>query len=312
MALEYAKTVAALFSIAVMFVTSLVRADEVLPDALIEATISRFGNGMGVGFDSVWIMSGTSLGRIRIGDNSVADIPLPDVLGRSVNADTVTGEGAVWVPDAGHSAIYKIDPGSNQVVRKISADLTPRTESLGVGEGAVWAICGGGYTLKRFATTNGNEQAAITLPARGFGVLVAFGAVWVTSPTNDELYRINPVSNSLMATIELSSRPRFMTASEGSIWVFNDGDGSVQRIGAASSKVVASIPTGAAGNGTITTGGGYVWASTRSSPIIQIDPRTNTVRGKYHVLIEEYGTLRYGAGSLWLSGGSVRRIRPPE
>jgi len=308
MALELAKTVAALFSIAVMFGTSLVHADEVR----IEATIPRFGNGMGVGFESVWIMSGTSLGRIRISDNSVADIPLPDVLGRSVSADTVAGEGAVWVPDAQHSTIYKIDPGSNQVVRRISVELTPPAESLGVGEGAVWAICGGGDTLKRFAATNGNEQTAITLPARGFGVLVAFGAVWVTSPTNDELYRIDPVSNSMMATTELSSRPRFMTASEGSIWVFNDGDGSVQRIDPASGKVVVSIPTGAPGKGTITTGGGYVWASTRSSPIIQIDPRTNTVRGKYHVLIEEYGTLRYGGGSLWLSGGSVRRIRPPQ
>ena len=116
----------------------------------------------------------------------------------------------------------------------------------------------------------------------------------------------------MMATTELSSRPRFMTASEGSIWVFNDGDGSVQRIDPASGKVVVSIPTGAPGKGTITTGGGYVWASTRSSPIIQIDPRTNTVLGKYQVLIEEYGTLRYGGGSLWLSGGSVRRIRPPQ
>jgi virginiamycin B lyase len=157
--------------------------------------------------------------------------------------------------DAEHSVIYKIDPVSDQVVRKIAADLTPHTESLGVGEGAVWAICGDGDTLKRFDATNGNEQTAITLAARGFGVLVAFGAVWVTSPANDELYRIDPVSNSVMATTDLSSRPRFMTASEGSVWVFNDGDGSVQRLDAATGKVVASIPTGAPDKGTITAGG---------------------------------------------------------
>jgi virginiamycin B lyase len=312
MALQYAKSVAALFSFAVMLGTSLVHADEILPDARIEATIPRYGNGMGVGFGSVWIMSSTSLGRIRINDNSVVDILLPDALGRAIFADTVAGEGAVWVPDAEHSTIYKIDPESNQIVWKISVDLTPRAESLGVGEGSVWAICGSGETLKRFAATNGNEQADIILPARGFGVLVAFGAVWVTSPVNDEVYRIDPTSNSVTATIELSSRPRFMTASEGSIWAFNDGDGSVQRIDATNGKVVASIPTGAPEKGTITTGGGYVWASTRSSPIIQIDPRTNAVQGKYHVSTEEYGTLRYGGGSLWLSGSSVRRMRVPE
>ena len=181
-----------------------------------------------------------------------------------------------------------------------------------MGEASVWAICGSGETLKRFAATNGNQQAAITLPGRGFGVLVAFGSVWVTSPVNDELYRIDPVRNTVTATTELNSRPRFMTASEGSIWAFNDGDGSVQRINAADGKVMASIPTGTPGKGTITNGGGYVWASTRSSPIIQIDPRTNAIQRKYHVLIEEYGTLRYAGSSLWLSGSSVRRIRAPE
>jgi virginiamycin B lyase len=302
----------ALFSIAIMFGTRLVLADEVLPDARIEATVPRFGDGMGVGFDSVWITGTDSLARIRIKDNSVIDIPMPDLLPHWIDADTVVGEGAVWVPDADHSVIYKIDPASDQVARKITAYLTPHAESLGVGEGAVWAICGNGDTLKRFDAVDGHERAAITLPARGYGVLVAFGAVWVTSPTNDELYGIDPVRNSVTATVDLSSEPRFMTASEGAVWVFNDGDGSVQRIDPASAKVVASIPTGAPGTGTITAGGGYVWASTRSNPIIQIDSRTDAVRGKYHVLIDRYGTLRYGGRSLWLSGGSVRRIQPPE
>jgi hypothetical protein len=112
-ALQYAKTIAAIFAIAVMFGTNTVRAVEILPDAGIEATIPRFGNGMGVGFGSVRIMSGTSLGRIRINDNSVVDIPMPDVLGRAIFADTVAGEGAIWVPDAEHSAMHKIDPESN-------------------------------------------------------------------------------------------------------------------------------------------------------------------------------------------------------
>src|SRR5690349_17236173 len=128
MILKCAKTVGALFSIALMLETSLVHADEVLPDARIEATIPRFGNGMGVGFDSVWIMGSDSLARIRMNDNSVVDIPMPDALGRWIWADTAVGEGAVWAPDAEHSMIYKIDPVSDQVVGRIPADLTPHAE----------------------------------------------------------------------------------------------------------------------------------------------------------------------------------------
>lgn len=36
-----------------------------LPEARIEATIPRFGMGMGAGFGSVWIMGTDSLARIR-------------------------------------------------------------------------------------------------------------------------------------------------------------------------------------------------------------------------------------------------------
>ena len=236
------------------------------------------------------------MSRIRVNDDSIIDIPMPDVLGRAIFADIVAGEGAIWVPDAEHSAIYKIDPETNQIVWKTLVDLTPSAESLGVGEASVWAICGSGETLKRFAATNGNQQAAITLPGRGFGVLVAFGSVWVTSPVNDELYRIDPVRNTVTATTELNSRPRFMTASEGSIWAFNDGDGSVQRINAADGKVMASIPTVRRGRDD------HQWRrlrlarrrGPRRSFRSTLDERT---KRKYHVLIEEYGTLRY-AGSL--------------
>ena len=180
-----------------------------------------------------------------------------------------------------------------------------------MGEGSVWAVSGSGDVLKRFAAADGTEQAAIALPSNGYGVLVAHGAVWVTSPANDELYRIDPARNQTVATTELSSRPRIMVADADSIWVYNDGDGMVQRVDGVSSKVTASVPTGTSGRAAITAGGGYVWVKPRGLLIIQIDPRNNAVRGRYHV--PDYGTnISYAGGSLWLSGDDVRRIRPPE
>jgi virginiamycin B lyase len=143
---------------------------------------------------------------------------------------------------------------------------------------------------------------------------VAFGSVWITGTGNDELYRVDPTSNEIVATIELDSDPRFLAAGEGSVWVFNEGTGSVQRIDGNDSKLIATIETEAAGKGsTITVGGGFVWVSTRLVPVIQIDPRTNSVRRKFN-LVGKAGasTIAYAGGSLWISGSSVRRIKPPE
>jgi virginiamycin B lyase len=78
-----------------------------------------------------------------------------------------------------------------------------------------------------------------------------------------------------------------------------------------SGELVATIEAGAIGKCAIAAGGGFVWVSTHEEPVVQIDPRTNSARGKYSVAMQEYSTIRFFGGSLWLSGGSVRRIRPP-
>ncbi len=144
-------------------------------------------------------------------------------------------------------------------------------------------------------------------------VIVAFGSVWVTGTANDELYRVDPTTNQIAATIELRARPvALATGEEGAVWVFNEGDGTVQRIDAKNGSLVATIETGAIGKGAIAAGGGFVWVSTHAVPIIQIDPRANSVSGKFNVEMAEYSTIRFCGGSLWVSGGSVRYIKPPE
>ena len=312
MAFDLGKVAAALLTLLVGCHTGAAWSKGSRPEAHIEATIPRFGMGMGAGFGSIWIMGTDSLARIRISDNAVTDMPIPAALGRWIFGDTIAGEGAVWIPDAAHGVIFKIDPVSNRIAAQIKADLAGRAESLGVGDGSIWAVCGEGDVLKRFSSKDGTEQATIRLPSSGFGVLVADGSVWVTSPANDELFRIDPASDRVVSTTELNAEPRFMAADAKSIWVFDEGDGTLQRVDGVSGRVIASIATGAPDKGTITAGGGFVWVSTRHVPIIQVDPRTNAIRSRYYLPVEEYATIRYAGGSLWLSGSSVRRIRPPE
>jgi virginiamycin B lyase len=112
--------------------------------------------------------------------------------------------------------------------------------------------------------------------------------------------------------IPLHASPRFLTAGEGAIWVLNQGDGTVQRIDPATGEVVATIETDHPGlGGDITTGGGFVWVTLKSVPLVQIDPKTNTVVA----LIKGVGwgdAIRFGGGSLWISGHSIRRLTPPH
>jgi DNA-binding beta-propeller fold protein YncE len=202
------------------------------------------------------------------------------------------GEDGVWVPDIERSMIYKIDPLTDQVVQRIPADLVGGTGGNGgkfaiaVGENAVWAIASNNE-LRRYSIASVAQEAAISLPSRSKGVIAALGSVWVTGTANDELYRIDPATNQIAATIELRSDPRALAEADGSIWVYNEGDGSVQRIDSKNSNVVATIETGAIGEGAIAVGGGFVWVSTHDVPIIQIDPRTNSVRGKFKVEMAE-------------------------
>ena len=81
-------------------------------------------------------------------------------------------------------------------------------DQLTVGEGSVWAIISNNE-LRRYSATDGTAEAAVSLPSRSSGVIVAFGSVWVTGTENDELYRIDPKTNQIAGTIELHCRSAF-------------------------------------------------------------------------------------------------------
>jgi virginiamycin B lyase len=316
--MAFSRAIAVVIQLALASVTTPAWAEETARGARIETRFPQAGTAMVVGFDSLWMMNTTTskLVRIRIDDNSVTEIPINGAVGPFWASGIAMGEGAIWVPDIERSMIYKIDPEADQVVKEIPADLVggrgPGGKyALAVGEGAVWAIASDNE-LRRYSAGSGTQEAAISLPSRSSGVIVAFGSVWVTGTANDEMYRVDPVTNQIAATIDLSSNPLALAAGDGSVWVFNEGDGTVQRIDGKSGNLVATIDTGAVGKGAIEVGGGFVWVSTHAVPFIQIDPRTNSVRGKFKVEMDEYFTVRFGGGSLWLSGGSVRRIKPPE
>lgn len=302
-----------LLPILVLTPASSFAAEELPADMLVvQAEIPRSGDFIGFGFNSLWMMSGRLLVRVNAADNSVIEI---DVGGRGGSQAPGIGDDAVWVPATGKKMLLKVDPIANKLAQEIPAQILSNEGSIGVGEGGVWVVTGKGVAdtrLTRFNPRSGAVEANIKMPALSAGVVVDFGSVWVTGYSNGELYRIDPKTNAVVSTTKLHSSPRFLASGEGSIWVLNQRDGSVQRIDGKTGEVLATIETGLSSNGgDIVCGGGYVWVSVPGTPVAQIDPKANMLVRKFKG--SAFGdAIRYGAGSLWVSGSTIHRLEPPH
>src|SRR5690348_10184250 len=85
------------------------------------------------GFGAFWATHGGNLLRVNAATNSITEIRLDG--GTARQRGIAMGEGAVWVPDAGKSVIFKVDPATNAVVAEFSAQMLSSQGVIGVGEG---------------------------------------------------------------------------------------------------------------------------------------------------------------------------------
>jgi virginiamycin B lyase len=273
----------------------------------VEAEVPRRGDFIAWGFGALWMMTGPTLVRVDAGTGIVKDFKIPPATG--VVRGLAAGEGAVWIADVAAEKILKFDPFKEKVVTTISVARFSDTEgSVGVGNGSLW-ITTVGNKLTRFNAETGIVEALIPLPGKAPAVIFDNGSVWVTSWTRDELYKVDAKTNTVVLTVPLSSSPRFLTAGEGSIWVLNQS-GSVQRVDPDSGRVIATIDVGPPScGGDIAAGGGSIWVSLHDFPLVQIDPKVNAVVARFKG--SGWGdSVRYGGGSLWMSGSSIRRLKP--
>ena len=278
----------------------------------VEAKIPRQAEVLAFGFGSLWTVNGDRLVRVDPADDSFVEIEVPG--GSDLVRGIAIGEDAVWVPDIVSDAVHRVDPATNKVVGRIGVQMTSGAGSIGVGEGAVWVVTQDGIHnyLARFDALTGAEEARIPLPGGGDGVVVDYGSVWVTDAGEDKLYRVDPGTNGIVSTISLHDTPRLLASGEGSVWVLEQGDGSVQRVDGRTGEVIATIEVGLPfERGDIATGGGYVWVSMLGIPVVQIDPRTDRLVRRF-TGYEMSDSICFGAGSLWVSGEVIHRVRPPR
>ncbi len=268
---------------------------------------------MGIGFDSVWEMSGGSLNRLVVDTNKImAKIPISFGPFRGIT----TGEGFVWVPDVGQKKLFQIDPKTNTIVKTFDLPISGSEGSIAVGGGSVWIAVdnadGQSRELKRIDVKTGTITSTISLPSSVAGTAFENNMVWLTSPETGEVYAIDATTNKIVEKVKVGSGPRFISSGGGSVWVLNQNDGKVVKIDPKTQKVSATIDAKlSGGGGDITYGEDAVWVTMPGIPVVKIDPTTNKVTGEY----KGYGmgdAIRAAYGSVWVSGGKLHRIETPK
>ena len=267
---------------------------------------------MALGFGSMWVVNyrPNRVSRIDTATNRVtADI----ALGPNPCLGVVVTQNRAFVPTCADGVVNEIDPARDSVVRRIPVPIKRGREgAIAAMAGALWipdnASDSSSSTVARVNVETGAVDAHVTTGARSDVIVAGFGSIWVASSAENVVVRIDPATNQVLARIPVGRSPKFMTAGEGALWVQNRYDGSVSRIDPASNREVARVaawaPTPA---GDIAAGAGAVWLSVDGSPVIRIDPRSNTVT---HQFVGGYGidAIRWGAGSLWIADHSTGQV----
>jgi virginiamycin B lyase len=101
--------------------------------------------------------------------------------------------------------------------------------SIGVGEGAVWALVDGSdCRLCAVARIDRKTLEVIDrypVPGGASAVRAGLGGVWVTNYQTGSVVRLDPSTGKTVATIPVASGPRFFDVGAGAVWVMAQSAG---------------------------------------------------------------------------------------
>ncbi|HEV3037619.1 MAG TPA: DUF5074 domain-containing protein [Candidatus Angelobacter sp.] len=270
---------------------------------------------LGIGFGSVWVSVPKNNEIVRINPKN-NEIEARIKVGEEPCYGIGIGQRHVWVLNCKSQSLVRIRPKDNIAEQVHSVRIAPHGEGgIAVVKDAVWYVSNQDGHSSTLFEVNGQTTKAVAVGTDSAVVNWAFGSIWVTSSGEGKIYRVDPKRRRVVATIAVPATPRFTTTDERSVWVLSQSDGSVSRINPATNKVIASIPAGVPGaGGDIASGGGYIWVAASGTPVMRIDPKTNTV-------VDQYGNykgadaIRFGYGAVWVSDhgkGDLWKIDPQK
>jgi streptogramin lyase len=164
--------------------------------------------------DSVWVVDSAGTGRLIRIDATTGRIYGEIPLGVRSASDISVDGSSVWV--AGYNAVLRIDPRTDQVVKRIRfperSTSLEGIQDMDVAEGSVWLTLTQRGLLVRLDPDTGRVRAVVELPVAGGRIVVADGSVWVAGCTCEQqpprLYQVDPRANRLTGTFSSNGNYR--------------------------------------------------------------------------------------------------------
>jgi len=257
-------------------------------------------------------------------------------------AGVAYGAGSIWVANTGDDTVWRVDPGTGQVVQRIAVGSSPtavtvtgsdvwvanagdgtvsrvnalsETETdvipvgnqpvaIAGGEAGVWVANGGDDTVQRVDTPTGRAESPIGVGGYPDGIAVEDDRLWVSNGHDGTVSPVDVASRTLESPIMVGAGPRGLALTTDALWVANQLDQTVTRIDRSTGRVVATVPVGD-GPGTVVAAGDAVWVGNEfDGTVSRIDVATSRVTHSTATGSSPHG-LAVAGSSPWVASGAL-------
>jgi serine/threonine-protein kinase len=129
----------------------------------------------------------------------------------------VTGGGAVWVLDDKLRSLWRIDPRTDHIRKRIRLGFDPGR--VAIGRGRVWVTDNSGDAVAEIDPAANRIVRSIPVGNGPIGVAVGEGSVWTANYLEGTISRIDPQRDAATETVKVGPNPTDIAVGEGGVWI---------------------------------------------------------------------------------------------
>jgi hypothetical protein len=189
-----------------------------------------------------------------------------------------------------------------------------RPNGIALANGDLWVTSAGSAFLTRVSATTMRERGRHIKVGFDARAIVAYrDSIWVAVTSTREVLRIDARTGAVRARLRIAAKPIRLAVAGSGVWVGTDwqqgGAGQLLRYDRRTGALLQTIVVNE-GVGGVMAAAGAIWVvKSRSAKVARLEPGAS-VLADWAALPGAAETMRYGAGSLWVTyaGDAIARI----